>query len=76
MLGQSRGDIYEVYCGGLDVSCRRAKELSKAISNQKQLTWNCGNITELRKRKIPVFKRGEGWRKGLEIYKLDSFAMI
>lgn len=32
----------------------------KAISNQKQLTLNCGNTTGLREIKIPVFKRSDG----------------
>jgi len=73
VLGQSRGVIYEVYCGGLEEhtnKTRRAKELLKAIFNQKQLTLNCSNITELREIKIPAFERGEGWSKGMEIHNL------
>lgn len=54
----------------------RQKELSKANNNQKQLTPNCDNMTELREIKIPALKKGERWRQGLEIYNLESFAKI
>lgn len=48
----------------------RQKELSKANYNQKQLTPNCDNITELREIKIPALKKGERWREGLKMYNL------
>lgn len=41
------------------IKLERQKELSKAISNQKELTPNCDNITELREIKIPALKKGE-----------------
>lgn len=54
----------------------RQKDLSEANYNQKWLTPNCDNITELREIKIPALKKDERWREGLEIYNLESFAMI
>lgn len=42
---------------------KKKKFQTDAITNQKQLTLNCSNITVLREIKIPGFKKGRGVEK-------------